>query len=228
MLQLENSSFETRKLPECHRLLGFSPFQQRSALLIFLHAGHGVGRRPLDDHRFLKNNPCRFKVAKIMIQSASSLMPEVGRLPGWHGTDPFVWESWMRELSLWRWTCHIRNAVVHRRPKATREKKHTSKTNLAHFRTATFTTVDMHQLVHRLHFAGQGCKTVCRNSDDPENRVRNLKLCRQSPLFSQWRLIDETALSRHLWLRPERTRAQVAPSCTKRISRSIGRVATKY
>jgi hypothetical protein len=123
MLQLENSSFETRKLPECHRLLGFSPIQQRSALLIFLHAGHGVGRRPLDDHRFLKNNPCQFKVAKIMIQSASSFMPEVGRLPGWHCTDPFVWEFWMRELSLWRWTCHIRNAVVHRRPKATREKK---------------------------------------------------------------------------------------------------------
>jgi len=39
MLQLENSSFETRKLPEYHRLLGFSPIQQRSALLIFLHAG---------------------------------------------------------------------------------------------------------------------------------------------------------------------------------------------
>jgi hypothetical protein len=57
MLQLENSSFETRKLPECHRLLGFSPIQQRSALLIFLHAGHGVGRRPLDDHRFLKKQP---------------------------------------------------------------------------------------------------------------------------------------------------------------------------
>lgn len=74
------------KLENCQIAITYSaflPFNENPPCKYSCKQGNsGDGRRPLDDHRFLKNDPCRCWAAKILIRSAASCMTEAGCLCG--------------------------------------------------------------------------------------------------------------------------------------------------